>query len=165
MKGWFIGVSKVLEDAVVRTKTDTEFVPTDGWEYFKPRDKRGNWRDDPTVTVIPGPMETCEKINISGEVPDMFTRCLGVFSTTGNWCSGKPVFSNNSGGLLICLYDHWILGHTSSIFGDKCDKIEGCSGASCPTQVNQWYYMFGGRKHVANIKIRARGHFRATTSF
>ena len=61
MKGWFIGES--MEDAVVRTKTDTEFVPTDGWEYFKPRDKRGNWRDDPTVTVIAGPMETCQKIN------------------------------------------------------------------------------------------------------
>ena len=70
-------------------------VPQSGWRCYD-----GDWRDDPQLTVVPGELDSCETVTISGA--DKYQRCNGDYVTTGQYSRGVRVFKHSSRDLYLC---------------------------------------------------------------
>ena len=78
-------------------------------------------------------------VNATGEMAEKCPECLGEFEVSLG-TSGKPVYSNKQGELLMYFNNYWAV-----FTGRQYEKFESAvTEADCPADVTTWkYYKYG----------------------
>ena len=142
-------------------------VPETGW---KVADGKGNWPDDPQLTVRCGPLTECGDITVSSNGPTAKKKSkeLGVYKKTDIISCGRHVFKHQARERYLSIAPGKTTWGIRDKPGDPASYIDSAAAANCPASYRNrnserlsrksWSYSDNGWHEDPSITVTCSNH-------
>ena len=164
---WYVGPVLGKSKGWLKNPSSSASVPETGWKVL---DVKGNWADDPQLTVRCGPLTECGDITVSSNGPtaNKQSQSLGVYKKTDIISCGRHVFKHQARERYLSIAPLKTAWGIRDKPGAMVAGIHSAAAANCPASyrnrnserdnLKSWSYSDHGWHEDPSITVTCSNH-------